>query len=93
MDLDIHDIVLYMLQTEKSTREAKWNKYTFAVHPQANKIQIRNAIEKIYNVKVKDVNTIIVPGKKRRIGRFEGKRPDWKKAIVTLKEGFKIEQA
>ncbi|MCM8783524.1 MAG: 50S ribosomal protein L23 [Candidatus Omnitrophica bacterium] len=93
MKLEAHDCVLFMLQTEQSTRQGKWNKYTFAVNPEANKIQIRQAIEKIYNVKVKDVNTLVVPGKWRRIGRSQGRKPDWKKAVVTLKEGHKIEQA
>ncbi|MCM8794019.1 MAG: 50S ribosomal protein L23 [Candidatus Omnitrophica bacterium] len=91
MKLDIYDVLLYMLQTEKSTRDNRANKYTFVVSPYANKVQIREAIEKIYKVKVKKVNTIIVPGKIRRIGRFWGRKPDWKKAVVTLKEGEKIE--
>lgn len=91
MKLYPYDIILYMLQTEKATRDAKYNKYIFAVHRKANKVEICQAIEKIYKVKVRDVNTIIVPGKKKRIGRFEGKKPDWKKAVVTLKEGYKIE--
>lgn len=91
MKLEAQDVILFMLQTERTTRIRKWNKYAFAVVPQANKIQIRQAVEKIFNVKVKDVNTMIIPGKWRRIGRSQGRKPDWKKAVVTLKEGYKIE--
>ncbi|MCM8765865.1 MAG: 50S ribosomal protein L23 [Candidatus Omnitrophica bacterium] len=91
MKLDVYEIILHMLQTEKSTREQKGKKYSFAVSPYANKVQIREAVEKIYKVKVKEVNTLIVPGKWRRIGRSQGRKPDWKKAVVTLKEGEKIE--
>ncbi|MGE4357800.1 MAG: 50S ribosomal protein L23 [Candidatus Omnitrophota bacterium] len=89
--MEAQDVILFMLQTERTTRIRKWNKYAFAVAPQANKIQIRQAVEKIFNVKVKDVNTMIIPGKWRRIGRSQGRKPDWKKAVVTLKEGYKIE--
>jgi large subunit ribosomal protein L23 len=65
--------------------------YVFRVSRDANKIQIRRAVEEIYNVKVKDVNTIKVKGKVKRQGRFEGKQSDWKKAFVTLQKGQKIE--
>lgn len=87
-----HDIIRYMMHTEKSTEEAKLNKYVFAVSYTANKIEIKKALENIYKVKVAQVNTLINPGKCRRVGRSEGRKPDWKKAVVTLKEGFKIEQ-
>jgi large subunit ribosomal protein L23 len=65
--------------------------YSFEVHPGANKIEIKKAIEEIFSVRVTSVRTIRMPGKKKRMGRFEGKRPDWKKAVVTLKEGETIE--
>lgn len=79
--------------TEKSTAAAAQGKYTFKVHPDANKIEIRQAIEQIYpNVHVTKVNTITVRGKPYRTGRFATRRrPDWKKAIVTLQKGESIE--
>jgi large subunit ribosomal protein L23 len=85
-------IIKRPLITEKSdiARENN-NKYVFEVKRNANKIEIKNAIEEIFKVKVLDVNTIIVPGKVRRIGRNMGKRSSWKKAIVKLKEGYKID--
>ena len=65
--------------------------YVFEVARTANKVEIAKAVEKIYNVKVKQVNTILVKGKKKRQGRSEGYRPDWKKAFVILEKGQKIE--
>ena len=81
-----------LMRTEKGTVLGLQNKYIFAVDKEANKPEIKNAVEKIYNVKVSAVNTMICSGKKRRVRYVEGKRPDWKKAVVTLKEG-KIEIA
>jgi large subunit ribosomal protein L23 len=66
-------------------------KYTFRVADGANKIEIRKAVEEIFNVNVKSVNTVSVRGKKRRRGRYLGTTSEWKKAVVTLKEGQKIE--
>jgi len=82
--------------TEKIARlQESENKYAFEVDRNANKIEIRRAIEKKFEVKVKNIQTMLVPGKTRqqmtRRGRFYGKRPDWKKAIVTLAEGDKLE--
>lgn len=78
--------------TEKmSDLQAKENKVAFMVNPEANKIEIRRAVEKRFNVKVGKVATIQMKGKIKRMGRFEGPRPSWKKAVVTLREGFKIE--
>jgi large subunit ribosomal protein L23 len=67
------------------------NKYTFEVLPQANKIEIRKAVEEIFNVKVTSVHTIKVPPKPKRMGRFLGHSRSWKKAIVTLAPGERIE--
>lgn len=93
MNRDPHDIILVPITTEKSLEEIKrHNRYTFKVDMQANKIEIRRAVEELFDVKVAAVNTIRVRGKKVRMGRFEGKRPDWKKAMVTLKPGYKIEE-
>lgn len=89
--MDAHDIILRPVITEKSTNLMEQNKYTFYVYPQANKIQIRQAVEQIFGVRVAEVHTLKVRGKKRRVGRHEGRTPDRKKAIVTLKPGNKIE--
>lgn len=64
-------------------------KYVFVVHKDANKTEIKNALEAIFGIRVKKVNTMNMLGKVKRMGRFEGKRPDWKKAIVTLTEDSK----
>lgn len=89
--MDARDIIRRPLVTEKTTALMEQNKYAFEVDPRANKVQIRQAVEEIFKVKVTDVNTITVPGKVKRMGRFQGKRPDRKKAIVTLAEGSRIE--
>ncbi len=84
------DIILKPVITERSTDLMEENKYTFLVHKGANKIQIKKALEDIFDVKVQSVNTMNVKGKRRRLGRFpEGVRPGYKKAIVTLKEDSK----
>lgn len=85
------DIIKRPVITEKSMERSVDNKYTFYVDPGANKIQIRNAIQEIFEVTVTKVATVTVPGKKRRRGRIVGKTPDRKKAVVTLKAGDKIE--
>ncbi len=78
--------------TEESTIQTDTkNQYVFKVDPKANKVQIRDAIEKMFNVKVLSVNTMNYRGKRRRRGRTEGRRANWKKAIVTLREGDSIE--
>jgi large subunit ribosomal protein L23 len=91
------DIVRRPRLTEKATRlkeEAVKRKkagetFVFDVDPRANKIQIRAAVEEVFGVNVANVRTVNVAGKKRRYGRFEGARPSWKKAYVTLKPGSK----
>ncbi len=87
---DHRDIILKPVVTEKTMNLLADNKYTFVVDKRANKTEIKNAIQAIFNVKVEKVNTMIIKGKPKRMGRFEGKRPDRKKAVVTLKEGQKI---
>ena len=67
------------------------NKVVFRIRRDTNKIELKTAIESIFNVTVEAINTLNVKGKKKRMGRHEGKRADWKKAIVTLKEGDSIE--
>lgn len=78
--------------TEKSvTQKEEVNQITFLVDKGANKIEIKRAIEELFKVTVLNVNTINNRGKLKRMGRFTGRRPDWKKAVITLKEGDKVE--
>ena len=85
-------LVIRPVVTEKAMKlRDLQNKYVFEVAKNANKIEIGKAIEEIFGVGVTQVRTISVPGKPRRFGRFEGRRPDRKKAIVTLKQGDRIE--
>ena len=87
-----YEIVKSLLRTEKETELLlPLNKYVFWVDMNANKIEIKKAVEDIYKVKVDNVNTLMKRGKKRRLRYQEGKTPDRKKAIVTLKEGQKID--
>ncbi len=86
-----HDAVLSLLRTEKGTILQTYGKYIFKVARDANKLTIKKSIEKIYNVQVKKVNTLRQSGKKRRLRFQEGMTSSWKKAIVTLKPGHKIE--
>ena len=90
--MDIYKVIEKPLVTEKgSDMLADGNWVLFRVNPDANKIQIRGAIQKIFNVKVLQVNTQIVRGKRRRFGKNLGQSKAWKKAMVQLKEGDKIE--
>jgi large subunit ribosomal protein L23 len=87
-----HHVIKRPLVTEKSNigREEQ-NVVTFAVAPAANKLEIRRAVEELFKVRVLHVRTMRMPRKKRRVGRFEGRKPEWKKAIVRLAEGDQIE--
>jgi len=85
------DIVKALLKTEKATLYEPQRKYLFLVNRATNKIEIKKAIEALYKVKVTSVNTFIAPGKLKRVRYQYGKTPDIKKAVVTLKEGQKIE--
>ncbi|MCU0652464.1 MAG: 50S ribosomal protein L23 [Candidatus Omnitrophica bacterium] len=88
-----HIIIKSLIRTEKSTLLEPQNKYLFLIEKRANKIQIKHAVEEIYKVKVHDVNTVISPGKLKRVRHQLGKTPDLKKAWVTLKAGQKIDIA
>ncbi len=92
MKRDSHQILIKPLLTEKSTilRENQ-NKICFAVHPGSNKLEIRRAVEEVLKVRVAKVSVVNMNGKPKRAGRFLGKRPDWKKAIITLREGEKTD--
>lgn len=86
-----YDIIKALLRTEKATLYEPLAKYLFLVAKSANKIQIKSAVEEIYKVKVQDVNTAIYPGKLKKVRYQLGKTPDFKRAIVTLKKGQKIQ--
>lgn len=89
--MEARDILVRPIVTEKSTALMEQGKYTFRVPLAATKIQIRQAVEQIFKVKVQAVNTMRYEGKLKRMGRTQGRRSDWKKAIVTLKPGEAIE--
>ena len=86
-----HDIIIRPIITEKSSRMMAQNKYTFEVLRQANKIEIRNAVEEVFKVKVESVYTVSMHSKPKRMGRFSGRTRSWKKAIVKLRPGQRIE--
>jgi large subunit ribosomal protein L23 len=86
-----YDIVKTMVRSEKGLMQEPERKYSFQVARDANKIEIKKAIEEIYKVKVQDVNTNIVRGKLKRVRQEQGSTTPWKKAVVTLKVGQKIE--
>lgn len=88
---DPYDIIKRPVLTEKSYDQMNEGKYTFMVDVNANKYQIKQAIETVFKVKVDKVNTLRQQGKLKRMGRNEGRRPSFKKAIVKLKPGSKIE--
>jgi large subunit ribosomal protein L23 len=89
---DAQRIIRKPLVTEKSTQQKETtNQYAFEVDRRANKIEIESAIERLFKVKVVGIRTSNVLGKMKRMGRKYGKRPDWKKAIITLKEGDRID--
>ena len=89
--MDARDILIKPLVTEKTTALMEERKYTFRVPLAATKVEIRQAVEQIFKVKVQAGNTMRYEGKMKRLGRTQGRRSDWKKAIVTLKPGETIE--
>jgi large subunit ribosomal protein L23 len=91
MNLLDQDVVKRPIITEKSERNREAARhYAFEVHQDATKIQVKNAVEKLFAVHVTAVRTSIARGKNKRVGRSIGRRPNWKKAVVTLKEGETI---
>lgn len=92
MRIELHDVLQERVFSERTTQlqEAN-NRFTFCVHPDANKIQIREAVEKIFKIKVVKVNTMWVRGKRRQYQRVSGRTAHWKKAIVTVAEGQQIQ--
>ena len=89
---EAHDIIISPLVTEKSTTQREGqSQYSFKVNKKANKIEIKEAVERLFKVKVREVRTATIRGKVKRLGRRFGKRPDWKKAIVTVKDEDRID--
>ena len=88
---NMYEVIKRPVLTEKTTLQKELsNQITFEVDRRANKIEIKDAVERIFKVKVLDVQSMVVRGKTKRVGRFSGKRSDWKKAIVTLKPGEQV---
>jgi large subunit ribosomal protein L23 len=85
-----HEVLIRPIITEKSTGLMEENKYTFKVNPDANKIEIKHAVETLFKVNVTDVKTINVSGKLKRQGRTQGYTPAWKKAIVSVQAGQRL---
>lgn len=91
MDLQrLIDYIKYPIITDKATKLLESNQYSFAVNPQASKPDIKTAIEYLFDVKVKSVNTSNMPIRQRRIGKFSGNKSQYKKAIITLYNGNSI---
>jgi len=88
---DPHQVLIKPMVSEKSMILMEENKYSFLVDRNANKIEIKHAVESLFNVRVVDVTTRNIKGKLKRMGRYQGYRPDTKRAIVKLAEGNKIE--
>ena len=89
--MNINEVLIKPLITEKNTMLGAEGKYTFKIDRRANKTQVKEAVEAIFKVEVTAVNTISVPPKSRRVGRTIGKTQAWKKAVVTLRAGQRIE--
>jgi large subunit ribosomal protein L23 len=89
--VDAYDVILAPIVTEKSTMASEENKVLFRVRLEANKSGIKRAIESLFDVKVKAVNTLVVKGKRKMSRGVPYERSDWKKAIVTLEEGYSID--
>jgi large subunit ribosomal protein L23 len=91
-EINVWDVLRSPRVTEKGTLLAEQGKYVFEVHPEANKMQIKQAVERAWpNVRVRTVNVMTMPGKRRRWKRFYAYQTDWKKAVVTLEAGQTIE--
>jgi large subunit ribosomal protein L23 len=91
MNLVAQDVIVRPIISEKAERGREASRqYAFEVHRDATKIQVKGAVEKLFGVKVTAIRTNIARGKNKRVGRFMGRRPNWKKAIVTLREGDTI---
>ena len=90
--MHIRDVIRAPMISEKTHAQIEKGKYTFKVAPAATKVDVRNAVEKIFDVKVQQVNIQNVRGKRRTLGRYAGTTSAWKKAVVTVQKGQKIDQ-
>ena len=90
-EVELYDVILAPVITEKATIASENNQVVFKVRMNATKPQIREAVERLFNVKVKAVNTLVREGKRKRFRGFAGKQNDMKKAVVTLEEGHSID--
>jgi large subunit ribosomal protein L23 len=88
---DLTRVIVRPVVTEKTTDMGENDKYVFEVASEANKAEVKQAVEKFFGVKVVDVHTLNMKGKPKRLGRHMGRRKDWKKAIVTVQSGDKID--
>ena len=88
---DLTRVIVRPVVTEKTTDMGESDKYAFEVASDANKNEVKQAVEKFFGVKVVDVHTMNMKGKPKRLGRYMGRRKDWKKAIVTVQSGDKID--
>ncbi len=92
MNRPISEVLVTPILSEKSvTIKDTQNRYTFKVHSDSNKVDIKKAVETLFKVKVDKVRTMNFMGKMHKVGRYEGRRSDWKKAVVTVKAGQKID--
>ena len=90
--MNVYDVLKIPKLTEKTMQlKEEVNQFVFEVDPKANKIQIKESVEKVFKVKVLQVRTMNVRGKKKKLGRHQGRKSNWKKALITLKEGQTIE--
>ena len=89
--LDLRDVLIRPVVTEKAYANVETGKYAFRVHPDAHKTQIRQAVEQLFDVRVARVNVVAVQPKPKRRGLFKGTKPGWKKAVVQLRAGDSIE--
>jgi large subunit ribosomal protein L23 len=87
-----HEVILRPVLSEKALMRVEEGKYAFFVHPKANRSQIKEAIEQVFDVNVTKINLATVRGKIKSLGRYSGRRPERKKAIVTLKAGQRIQE-
>lgn len=90
--MNLHDVILRPVLSEKAVAEIESGKYAFFVHPSAGRTQIKDAVETVFEVDVVKINVQNVPGKLKRMGRYMGRSPRRKKAVVTLASGQKIQQ-
>lgn len=90
--MNYHDVIIAPVLSEKAVEGIQKSKYAFFVHPRANRTEIKDAVETVFNVNVEKINLMYVLGKEKSLGRYRGRRPKRKKAIVTLEDGQRIQE-